>query len=700
VTDNASQAALQALAEHHRVATGYHDWAARPVTVPDDVVSAVLTALGVDVSDPAAALARALAEAPLVAPTVVADEGAAELVPLAGAAEEARVLFEDGGSRELTVAGSSLHLPADLPTGCHQLVVSAAGAQTVATLVVAPPRLPEVPQAWGWAAQLYQLRSRDSWGVGDLADLRLLSSWSGAEGAGLILVNPMHAGPPVPPLDASPYSPSSRRFRSPQYLRPQETPEYLSAPSDVRARVDTLAAGMHAANVSERIDRDASWAAKEEALALLFVLPTTPDRTARLEAFVSDGAGALRGFATYNALAELHGVRFPDWPVELRDPLSEAVHEAAAGLQERLRWHSWLQLLCDEQLAAAQAAAHESGMTIGVIHDLAVGVTSYGADAWALQGVLAEGLSIGAPPDSFNQLGQYWSLPPWHPTELAKAGYAPFRELIRSVLRHAGGIRIDHVLGLFRLWCIPAGETADRGTYVSYDYRALLAVLLLEASRAGAVVVGEDLGTVAPHVVGELAGRGILGNDVLWFELGPEPGTGLQKPISPEDWRALSMASLTTHDLPTAAGFLRGEHVRVREELGLLTDPAQDRAQAEHERVVWLEALRRRGLLPPDDGHPVPEHEIVIALYTWLGLSPARLLAGSLSDAVGDVRQANLPGTIDEYPSWRLPVADGDGRPQLIEDIMAAPMSAQVARRLTRSDSVSSTDRSELQRDQ
>jgi 4-alpha-glucanotransferase len=364
------------------------------------------------------------------------------------------------------------------------------------------------------------------------------------------------------------------------------------------------------------------------------------------------------------------------------------VTDACATLGERLRWHCWLQLLCDEQLEAVQAAAYESGMGIGVIHDLAVGVTSYGADAWALQGVLAGGLNIGAPPDSFNQLGQDWCLPPWHPTELAKAGYAPFRELIRSVLRHAGGIRIDHVLGLFRLWCIPTGETADRGTYVYYDHRALLSVLLLEASRAGAVVVGEDLGTVAPYVVHELAGRGILGNDVLWFQLGPEPGTGLQKPISPEDWRQLSMASLTTHDLPTAAGFLTGEHVRVREELGLLTDPARDWEQARHERAAWLEALRRRGFLPHDGPEPTDD-EIILGLYEWLGASSARLLGGSLSDVVGDVRQPNLPGTIDAYPNWRIPVADRQGHPLLLEQIMAAPMAAQVARALSRSDTVS-----------
>ena len=683
MTDSAS---LQALAAHYRVATGYDDWAARSVTVPDDVVEAILTALGVDVSDPAATLAQALADRSVVAPTVVADEGEPTSVPLLWQAAAARVELEDGSVRDLAVAGDEVLLPADLPLGFHRLLVTAHGVETAATLLVPPARLPEVARGWGWAAQLYQLRSQDSWGVGDLADLRLLTSWSGGEGASLVLVNPMHAGPPLPPLDPSPYSPTSRRFRAPQYLRPELTPEYLSGPPDVRARVDALAASRRPDNTTDRIDRDASWAAKEQALALLFALPVTPDRAALLDVFTGRTSG-LGDFAAYNALAELHGTHYQDWPAELHDPRSAAVTDACSGLGDRLRWHCWLQLLCDEQLEAAQAAAYESGMTIGVIHDLAVGVTSYGADAWALQGVLAGGLNIGAPPDSFNQQGQDWGLPPWHPTELAKAGYAPFRELIRSVLRHAGGIRIDHVLGLFRLWCIPSGETADRGSYVYYDHRALLSVLLLEASRAGAVVVGEDLGTVAPYVVHELASRGILGNDVLWFELGPEPGTGAMRPISPEDWRELSMASLTTHDLPTAAGFLAGEHVRVREQLGLLTDPSKDWAQAHDERAAWVEALRQSRLLPDDAAEPADE-EIVLGLYQWLGRSRARLLAGSLSDVVGDVRQPNLPGTVEEYPSWRIPVADGEGRPLLLEQLMAAPMAAQVARALSRSDTV------------
>ena len=202
------------------------------------------------------------------------------------------------------------------------------------------------------------------------------------------------------------------------------------------------------------------------------------------------------------------------------------------------------------------------------------------------------------------------------------------------------------------------GETADRGTFVYYDHTALLGVLLLEASRAGAVVIGEDVGTVAPYVVHELARREVLGCDILWFALGPDPGSGEMRPNMPEDWRALTMASLSTHDLPTAAGFLDGEHVRVREELHLLRSVEDEWSQARHERQAWLDALRSKGILPPDDGTPVAEDDFVLGLYAWLARTPSRLLGASLSDVVGDVRQPNLPGTIDEYPSWRLPIAD------------------------------------------
>jgi 4-alpha-glucanotransferase len=318
-----------------------------------------------------------------------------------------------------------------------------------------------------------------------------------------------------------------------------------------------------------------------------------------------------------------------------------------------------VQLLVDEQLAGLGA-----GMPVGVVHDLAVGVDAGGADAWALQDVLALGTTVGAPPDSFNQQGQDWGLPPWRPDRLREAGYAPFREMVRGCLRHAGGLRIDHVMGLFRLWWVPAGAGAAEGTYVHYDSDALLAVLAIEASRAGALVVGEDLGTVEPRVREDLSATGVLGSAVLWFER--DEKTGEFTP--PSTWRELALATVTTHDLPTAAGFLADEHVRVRDELGQLGVPVeQERANVRRQREALLAVLEQEGLLAQCDG------DVPLAMHAALVAAPSRLVLAAFGDAVGDLRQPNLPGTVDEYPNWRLPVADGDGRPLGLEDLLAHP---------------------------
>ena len=316
-----------------------------------------------------------------------------------------------------------------------------------------------------------------------------------------------------------------------------------------------------------------------------------------------------------------------------------------------------MQLLVDEQLAGLG-----DGLSIGLVHDLAVGVDAGGADAWALQDALALGTTVGAPPDSFNQRGQDWGLPPWRPDRLAESGYAPFRDVVRGVLRHAGGLRIDHVMGLFRLWWVPAGASADQGTYVSYDSAALLGILALEAHRAGALVVGEDLGTVEERVRTSLDATGVLGSAVLWFE------TDDDQFLPPDRWRSQVLATVTTHDLPTAAGFLAEEQVRVRDELGQLGMPVeQERERVRAERSALLDMLTRTGLLEQCDG------DVALAMHAVLAASPARLVLAAYGDAVGDLRQPNLPGTVDQYPNWRLPVADGRGRPMSLESLLAAP---------------------------
>ena len=303
-------------------------------------------------------------------------------------------------------------------------------------------------------------------------------------------------------------------------------------------------------------------------------------------------------------------------------------------------------------------------MRIGVMHDLAVGVHPEGADAWSLPDVLARGIGVGAPPDMYNQQGQNWSQPPWRPDALARAGYLPYRDMLRTVLRHAGAIRIDHIIGLFRLWWIPEGAGAGDGAYVTYDHDALVGILCLEAARAGAVVIGEDLGNVEPWVRDYLSDRGVLGTSVMWFE--QRDG----RPLPPEKYRRLALATVTTHDLPPTAGYLADEHVAIRERLGLLTEPvAVVRRQAEAERESFLDLLDDRGLLSEDPS----EREVVEAMHRLMMRTPSVLVGVALVDAVGERRAQNQPGTSDEYPNWRVPLADGAGHLVTVDELFDNP---------------------------
>jgi 4-alpha-glucanotransferase len=615
--------ALEDLATAHGVATWYRDARRRRVFVEPTVVRRVLGLLGVSAETPAQvrdALARA--REPRLPGVVVLRQGQRRDIPAPG------VLTDEHGA-DVPVRGA---LPADLAPGWYSLT---SGEQHT-TVLVAPPTLPEPPRTWGWMLQLYALRSAGSWGIGDLADLREFINWTAtAHGSGAVLVNPLHAVTPIVPVQPSPYSPSSRRFVNPLYLRIADIGGYRRGDPTLRAEVDAQwIESRRVDSGDERIDHDAVWEAKRAALELLWRADGAP----RPE--MSDG---LRDFATFCTLAERHGPRWSGWPRELRHPAT------ASADPQRVAFHAWVQQQCDEQLAAARDAAR--GMAIGVVHDLAVGVDPEGADAWALQDVLAIGTTVGAPPDTFNQQGQDWGLPPWRPDRLAATGYTAYRDMLRAVLAHADGLRIDHVAGLWRLWWVPPGASPGEGTYVNYDAEVMLAALALEAHRAGAVVIGEDLGTVEPEVTETLAEQRMLGCAVLWFARDEQaPETPL---LTPQRWPKCAAASISTHDLPTAVGFLRGEHVRARAALGLLNDEAAEWGQARVDRAELVALLRAEGLLRADDED---EDEIVVAMHALLGRTPCRLLLVSPYDVVGEPRQPNLPGTIDQYPNWRMPL--------------------------------------------
>jgi len=699
--------ALTGLARVHGVATEYEDWQGGHVVVGAETLRAVLAALGVEAATDEQA-ARSLAETDLRAwrrtlpATLVCREGETPRVAVHvphGASVRVGLELEDGDTRVLAEGHRSaeprlvdggrvdevaFELPADVPLGWHLVTAhvdgAAAGAEGVATLVVTPQAL-ALPAAlregrvWGLMEQVYQVRSRRSWGIGDLSDLADLAAWAGEElGADFVLVNPLHAAEPVPPMEPSPYLPTSRRFANPVYLHVEDVPEVATLGPEDRARVEAWAVEARALTTRDTVDRDAVWAAKGPALRLVHGRGLDGRRARDFSRFCRREGESLLSFATWCALVEQHGQPWTTWPAELQDPRSGAVATFRERHRDAVDFHRWLQWLLQSQLAAVQRDALAAGMSLGVVHDLAVGVSPRGADAWALADTLAPGVTVGAPPDQFNQLGQDWSQPPWRPDRLAERGYSPFREMLRAVLKDSGGIRVDHIIGLFRLWWVPQGRPASEGTYVRYDHEALIGILVLEAQRAGAMVIGEDLGVVQPWVRDYMRERGVLGTSIMWFEW-DEDG----RPLGPESYRELCLSTVTTHDLPPTSGYLTLEHVALRDRLGLLTRPVEEERAVEQESVDTMRAvLRERGLLGEGAGVP----ETVEALHRFLALTPSRMLGVAVTDLVGDVRSINQPGTRDEYPNWRLPLADASGRPVTLERLMGSTLARRVAEAL------------------
>ena len=687
--------ALARLAAAYGVATQYWDQAGTLVHVGERTVAAVLGALGLDTSSPQS-IADALEEKGLrdwrrmLPPVFVMRQGVDQRLWVHvpdGAPARARLELEDGRRVDLVqldhwvdpvevdgelVGEASFRMPADLPLGWHVIVAESGETSARAKAVVAPRRLdPDTligDRQWGFMTQLYAMRSVKSWGLGDLHDLADLAAWSGRElGAGFVLINPLHAASPVPPMTPSPYLPVTRRFANPIYLRIEDIPELDRLDQASQGLLEQRARALQQLNTTDDLlDRDAVWAAKRASLQDIHAAGMDSARAAQFDAFVREQGAGLLDFATWCAISDVHG--HPDsWPDGLRHPSDPAVAAFRDAHADLVDFHMWLQWQVDEQLAVAQGRALEAGMAIGVMHDLAVGVHPEGSDAWAQQDVIAAGVGVGAPPDMYNQLGQNWHQPPWRPDALAEAAFVPFRDMLRTVLRHAGGLRIDHVLGLFRQWWVPAGEPAYAGTFVRFDHEAMLSVLMLEAQRAGCIVVGEDLGTVEPWVQEALSERGILGTVILWFE---GDGGGVR---GPHDWRREVLASVTVHDLPPTAGYLREEHVRIRSELGLLTIPVdEERRRAGAEREAWARELREHGWLGADVDLGTDEglDEMAVALHRAAAASPARLIGIGVADVVGDRRAQNQPGTDQEYPNWRVPLADADGTPVLLEQVM------------------------------
>lgn len=584
-------------AEAWGVSPGYHDYKGDWIEPPREAVDAILAAMGA--GDGADGPER---------PPDVPDLRFARPGDEVGHGE---LRLEDGTTLPLDDG----RLPPDTPIGYHRLDDT--------TLVVSPGAccLPPGLRTWGWAVQLYAARSHDSWGMGDLADLERLARWSARQGAGMLLLNPLHASLPTVQT-ASPYYPSSRCFRNPVYLRPPGT-----APPGL--------------NDDRVIDRDAVWAAKLPVLQQAFEAEV--DRAgADFERFCKESGETLAHYAAFCAISEVHGAPWQDWPDELRHPHGDAVRRFAHEHRDKVRFHQWLQWQVDCQLA-------DAGRHLDLMQDIAIGCDPAGADAWLWQDAFAEGVRVGAPADEFNRQGQDWGLPPFDPWELRKLHYEPFIQIVRACFRHAGGIRFDHVMGLFRLFWIPPGMSAKEGTYVRYSHHELLDILALESVRANAYVVGEDLGTVEDFVREELYRRQILSYRLLWFE--PEP---------PYRYPERALAAVTTHDLPTIAGMWSASDLAEQERLGL--DPNVEGTRAIHERLQdWLN-------LPED----APVEEVVVGAHGLLGEAPSAIVTATLDDAVLAEERPNIPGTTDERPNWSLAL------PKAIEEIESDPLVARV----------------------
>jgi len=595
-------------------------------------------------------------------------------------------------------AGSvpQITLPPDLPLGYHdlRLSVSLAGREESATqrLIVVPPRcvlpaeLLDGGKCFGVIANLYTIRSRQNWGVGDLTDLALLAEWSASRGADFVGVNPLHAllnrgG------DVSPYSPVSRLFRNPIYLDVCKVPE-LDGAREVQRTIESaeFQARLEALRECQHVSYEQVGGVKRLALDALFRrfaethAESSSDRTRQFDAFALAGGDALDRYATWMAIMEhqrsaLGADRAADWrrwPAELHDVASPAVAEFARTHADRIQFHRWVQFEMDRQLGEAAARAREAGMRIGVYQDLAIGSSPSGSDTWAHPGLFVRGVSIGAPPDPYSAEGQNWGLPPIDPRALRRSGYDYFIKLVRTGFRHAGALRIDHVMGLFRLFWIPEGGRGMDGAYVSYPAEDLLGVVALESLRHGALVVGEDLGTVPKDVPPALEKWGVLSSKVLYFERGRRGAFR-----AADTYKPLALATANTHDMPTISAFWQGRDITLRREAGLIaSDDSMEAAieERKRDRDALVRRLRSAGTLTRRES---AERGATLraAVHDFLCKTPSRLVGLSLDDLAGEIEPVNLPGVGPEhFASWTRKMT------RTVEEMAAEPDVAEAMR--------------------
>ncbi|KVW93057.1 malto-oligosyltrehalose synthase [Thiobacillus denitrificans] len=573
-------------------------------------------------------------------------------------------------------------LPLDMPVepGYHRFILERADGHSETaemSFIVAPaacylpPAIQGEGRAWGFAAQLYGIRSERNWGIGDFGDLRNMIEYCAAAGAGTVLLNPLHALFPDAPEHASPYSPSSRSFFNTLYLDVEAIADFAECAA-ARAMVHEppFQARLRALRAADQVDYRGVAEVKSQVLDALYAhfrsthLDRDSERAQVFRAFQAGQGEGLRKQALFEALQEHFRGQdsavwgWPAWPEAYRDPHAPEVESFCEAHLERVEFFEYLQWQASRQLAAAGTRSWELGLGIGVMLDLAIGVAEGGAAVWRRRELYALGASTGAPPDLINRMGQDWGLPPWIPHRLTDAAYAPFIELLRANMRDSGALRLDHVMGLQRLYWVARGLPIAEGAYVLYPFEDLLGILALESQRNRCLVVGEDLGTVPDEVRGALRPMSVLSTRLLYFE---RQDNGRLQP--PQAYPENAAAAVTTHDLPTLAGFWQGLDIDLRAQLHLFPDDEVRNQQVvtrSEDRAQLLVALEGEGVLPPGSGmQPVafPEMtpELAAAVYTYLARAPSKLLLLQLEDGFGVHEQPNLPGTVEPtYPNWRL----------------------------------------------
>jgi 4-alpha-glucanotransferase len=696
---------IESLASLLGVSQSYYDWRGELREVSVESQTAILAALGVDARSESAFVSAmsqyqtvrwtqvlppvtiSVVEQPAQLSVAAPRELGAErlhwtLALESGAVQEGDVrlaslpVLEEGDADGRDYVRYALELPPQ-PMGYHSVSLAfESGLAADSTLIVAPKRCYEHPsiargeRAWGIAVQLYSLRSQNNWGIGDFGDLRELVRLAAPFGCHMIGLNPLHALTPADPTQISPYSPSSRLYLNVLYVCVPDVVEFATCAA-ARERVSEAEFQTKLAQLREKPNVDYVGVAevKFEILKLLYAqfrsehLAHDTPRAKAFRAFVEDYGPSLQLHALYDALdahLRLQGPQYwgwPSWPEAYRDPASPSVNRFARERVEEVEYYLYLQWLAAEQLDAAQRACREAGMAIGLYGDVAVGASPAGSETWSNRRLYVQAASVGAPPDALALKGQDWGIPPQNPIELTAQHYRPTTELLRNNMRHVAALRLDHVMSLYRLWWVPRGAISRDGAYVHYPVDDLMAVLALESQRNECAVIGEDLGTVAEPMLRAMERYSTYHYKVLMFE---QDATGRFK--RPHEYVRGSLATVTTHDLPTLRGWWEAHDLELRDRLDLYPD-AEFKARAHSvrasERVRLMEALVETGLWHWHEGQPLPEYSAALsrAVHAFLGLSNANMALIQIEDLIGMTDPVNVPGTFSEHPNWQRKVA-------------------------------------------